>query len=361
MRGMWGVLKALKRGAAVAATATLMGGAAMLAGTASAGAATSYSSTGDYQFASNTGGTGLAGSNDTYFRVSNGPLTYSQSSQTLAADGVDLSVNPDKGYADSGVIVPLGTIANSGLYDSSTGTLNLPDLKGSSNLQVNIYFDTNGDGKYFSFDSDGVYKGADGDTYAITNDKPVPAATVTTDENKTQGTKTAIWAWIGIDSTTNGTPVTGYVSSVNGFPLSFSSTSVGEVVNSYSHKCLDVKNAHYTDNAVLQQWNCGAAGGADQQFRVINTSDGTSYLQAVNTAGAVLNVTSLGSARTDRQLVLETPGNGTGNQVMVKKGSFYTFPGDQLVMDDAGYSTANGAQIIGYPQNGGKNQQWSLP
>jgi hypothetical protein len=353
-------LKALKRGAAVAATVTLMGGAAMLAGTATAGAATTYSSTGDYQFASNTGGPGLTGSSDTYFRVGNDPFGYTQSSQALAADGVDLSVNPDNGYADSGVIVPLGTIANSGLL-ASDGSLNLPDLKGSSNLQVNIYFDTNGDGKYFSFNSDGVYEGSDGDTYAITSGKAVPAATVSADENTTEGTKTEIWAWVGIDSTTNGTPVTGYVSAVNGFALSFSSSSVGTITNSSSHKCLDVKNANYTDNAVLQQWACGADGGADQQFRVINTSDGNSYLQAVNAAGAVLNVTSLGPDKSDRQLVLETPGNGTGNQVMAKKGPFYTFPGDNLVMDDAGSSTANGAEIIGYPQNGGTNQQWSLP
>lgn len=356
-------MNALKRGAATVATVALMGSAALLAGSTAAGAATdSYTPTGGYQFASNTGGPGLTGSSDTYFRVSNDPLSYSESSQTPAADGVDLSVDPDtNNYADSGVIVLLGTVASSGLLQSD-GTLSLPEFKGSTNLQVNIYFDTNGDGKYFSFNSDGVYEGADGDTYAISNDQAIPASTVTADENTTLKGSTEIWAWVGIDSTTDGTAVTGNVSSVEGQPLTDTATSTtGTITNSYSHKCLDVTNANYADNTVLQQWTCGANGGADQHFRIIKGSDGNSYLQAVNSSGAVFNVTSLGSETSDRQLVLQTPWNGTGNQVMVKSGPFYTFPGDGLAMDDAGYSTSNGAQIIGYPQNGGTNQEWSLP
>lgn len=357
-------MNALKRGAAAAATVALMGGTALLAGTASAGAATSatYLSTGGYQFASNTGGPGLTGSSDTYFRMSSDPLGYSEASQTLAPDGVDLSADPDtSNYADSGVIVWLGTVGSSGLL-SSDGSLSLPAFKGSGNLQVNIYFDTNGDGKYFSFNSDGVYEGADGDTYAISNGQAIPASTVKADENSTLGDSTDIWAWIGIDSTTDGTTVTGNVASVEGQPLTYTdTTTTNTVTNSYSHKCLDVKNANYADGGLLQQWTCGADGGADQHFRIIKGSDGNTYLQAVSSKGAVFNVTSLGAATSDRQLVLQAPWNGTGNQVMVKSGPFYTFPGDSLVMDDAGASTANGAEIIGYPETGGTNQQWSLP
>lgn len=138
-------------------------------------------------------------------------------------------------------------------------------------------------------------------------------------------------------------------------------TGPGRISNSYSHKCLDVTGANYAVGGLLQQWACGANGGADQQFQIVTYPDGNSYLQAVNGNGAVFNVTSLGSTAANRQLVLETPWNGTGNQVMVKSGPYYTFPGDSLAMDDAGYSTSNGAEIIGYPQNGGANQQWSLP
>ncbi len=30
-------------------------------------------------------------------------------------------------------------------------------------------------------------------------------------------------------------------------------------------------------------------------------------------------------------------------------------------MDLSAYSTANGNAVIAYPQNGGRNQRWSLP
>jgi hypothetical protein len=173
-----------------------------------------------YQFASNTGAPGLAGSNDTYWKVSDSPLSYAQASQSLGPNGVGLSVTPSStapytGYADSGVIVPLGTIDSSGLL-ASDGSLNLPDWAGTSNVKVNIYFDTNGDGQPFAFNSDGVYSGTGGDSYAITGNQPVPASTVTQDENTAQGTGTKIWVWFGLASSTAGQTSTGYVTSVNG-------------------------------------------------------------------------------------------------------------------------------------------------
>jgi hypothetical protein len=134
-----------------------------------------------------------------------------------------LSVTPDStapysGYADSGVIVPLGTIASSGLLQSD-GSLNLPAWTGSSNIHANIYFDTNGDGQPFAFNSDGVYEGTNGDTYVTTGNQPVPASTVTADENPGQATSTQIWAWLGIDSSTAEQTTAGLVTSVNGTNL----------------------------------------------------------------------------------------------------------------------------------------------
>jgi hypothetical protein len=190
---------------------------------APASAAPVYVKNGTYQFASNTGGPGLSGSNDTYWRASGNPLTYPQASQSLGATGVGLSVIPDStapynGYADSGVIVPLGTIASSGLLQSD-GSLNLPTWTGSSNIQANIYFDTNGDGQPFAFNSDGVYEGSNGDSYVTTGNQPVPASAVTADENPGLGTNTQIWAWLGIDSSAAGQTATGLVTSVNGTNL----------------------------------------------------------------------------------------------------------------------------------------------
>ena len=205
---------------AVAASLT---GVILAAGPASAAPVYAKNPAIPYQFASNTGAPGLSGSNDTYWRVSDNPLSYPQASQSLGANGVGLSVTPDStapytGYADSGVIVPLGTIDSSGLL-ASDGSLNLPDWAGTSNVKVNIYFDTNGDGQPFAFNSDGVYSGTNGDSYAITGNQPVPAPTVTQDENTAQGNGTHIWAWFGLASSTAGQNSTGYVSSVNNQPL----------------------------------------------------------------------------------------------------------------------------------------------
>ena len=52
---------------------------------------------------------------------------------------------------------------------------------------------------------------------------------------------------------------------------------------------------------------------------------------------------------------------GTGGQVVKKEGAYYVFTATGDVMDLRASSTANGNAVISYPQNGGKNQQWSLP
>jgi hypothetical protein len=46
---------------------------------------------------------------------------------------------------------------------------------------------------------------------------------------------------------------------------------------------------------------------------------------------------------------------------MVKSGPYYTFPNTGLVADDAGQSKSNGAAVIGFAENNGTNQQWSMP
>ena len=61
------------------------------------------------------------------------------------------------------------------------------------------------------------------------------------------------------------------------------------------------------------------------------------------------------------RLVIETCGNGAGAQTVKRTGSHYTFPGTALVMDDSGWSRADGGPVIGYQENGGANQHWSQP
>lgn len=128
----------------------------------------------------------------------------------------------------------------------------------------------------------------------------------------------------------------------------------------YSRSCLDNKNFNWTVGNPIQIWQCGAAGGADQQFRLAYYA-GAQVLQAVappsKPAGpwCVTATLAKGDALTIQRCT------GTGGQVVKKAGSFYEFPTQNLVMDLTGYRTANGTKVQGWPLTGGRNQQWSLP
>jgi hypothetical protein len=130
----------------------------------------------------------------------------------------------------------------------------------------------------------------------------------------------------------------------------------------HSASCLDNRGFTWADGNPQQLWDCGASGGADQNYRIADF-DGTTVLQAVapaGTTGGPWCVTSRGAGATTRGLVIETCGTGSGSQAIQKTGAEYQFS-NGLVMDDAGFDTANGSAVIGYGANGGKNQMWSLP
>lgn len=182
-----------------------------------------------YKFASNPGGLPLNGSGLPvvgWWRVSNSPFSYATSSQSLARNGVDLSITPstsggDQGWASSGVVVPLGTVASSGLLNTGPGGgLNPLPYSGSSNLQASIFFDTNGDGHYFDFNG-GVLAGygTPPDQIATNAAGGVSASALQNDENPGLGNRTHIWAWINLVSGSVGQNTTGNVYSVNGHRL----------------------------------------------------------------------------------------------------------------------------------------------
>jgi hypothetical protein len=151
------------------------------------------------------------------------------------------------------------------------------------------------------------------------------------------------------------------VSSVqyNGTTFAPSFSTQGLISNAYSHKCLDVTAGNYAAGGLLQQYTCGASAGgvsgANQKFRIIGYPDGTSSLQAVNTAGDV--IMCVVSSTKGAQLTLAN----CAGQTVAKSGPYYKFPVTGLVMDDTGWSTANGAKVQGWTQTGGLNQQWSMP
>lgn len=161
------------------------------------------------------------------------------------------------------------------------------------------------------------------------------------------------------DVTFNDEPVVPYSSGTTQSPL-------GPVRNAYSGKCLDVTNGAYADGTKLQQWTCGADGGANQHFEIVakdTNGTETGYLEAVSPAGTVLYVSA---ATPGGRLTLSS--TRTVATDMLKSGPYYGFPevgfataSDPYVLDDSGFSTASGAKIISYFINRGANQRWSLP
>jgi hypothetical protein len=150
-------------------------------------------------------------------------------------------------------------------------------------------------------------------------------------------------------------------------------TATGEIRNAFSGKCLDVKNGDYTDGGLLQQWTCGASyntsggsiAGADQQFKIVNFSDGTAELQAISWNQQVYCVMA---ASAGAQLTLKScdgPSEVGASQDMKKVGGYYTFPGSgspALVMTDWAAGTGNGNKVTAWTETpGATNQQWSMP
>ena len=201
-----------------------------------ANASTTFVKNGSYQFASN-----YTDGSATPFVVSNSTLGYADASQHLGANGVDLSAGPSS-YASSAVIVPLGRLST--LFNSS-GVYVPPKIAGSSNLLLNLYFDTNGNGTYFGWGTHDPYffVSEDGDSAASmevpgsadfttfagepgNGNSSVPVAGVmpmptvrAAYANRTDGgvKDPLVWAWIGIQ--TNSAATTGFVTSVDGTPL----------------------------------------------------------------------------------------------------------------------------------------------
>ena len=285
------------------AVAIVIGGAG-LAGTAYA--ATVYTQNGAYQFASNT--SDYLSSGD--YIVTSSPQSHSDSGQALGANGVDLTAHAgSSGYADSGVIVDLGSLSS--LFNGSD-IYTPPVIDGSSDLAVNFYFGTNGTGTPFTLNGSDVYTGADGNNYASMGpasgtldsaDFGTFSSTPDTDtafttlgsntldmnavqaaytaENGSEGVATAnpqVWAWIGIVSTASAT--TGYVTSVDGVNLVNTTVTPPSGLITSQHLTADghplaVDNTAglLSDGNLQQVWESGSGSSgnpANQQWTVVS-------------------------------------------------------------------------------------------
>lgn len=127
----------------------------------------------------------------------------------------------------------------------------------------------------------------------------------------------------------------------------------------HSGSCLDNAGFTWSSGNPEQIWKCGAAGGEDQNFRLASYG-GAEVLQSVapqDTSISPWCVTEPGGVG---QLTIQ-PCTGTGGQVVAKRGPYYVFTADDMAMDLRQSNTRNGNAVIAYPQNGGRNQRWSLP
>jgi hypothetical protein len=143
---------------------------------------------------------------------------------------------------------------------------------------------------------------------------------------------------------------------ITGNTCVLTSSATGEIKNVNSGKCLDVTNGDFATTGDLQQYTCGAAKGVNQKFRVVTRSDGTTALQAIAPDGTAYYITS--STR-GAQLVLHSYYSAGAD--LARSGSDYEFTNTGLVMDVTGRSKDNGAVVQGWNDNGGTNQQWSMP
>jgi hypothetical protein len=132
------------------------------------------------------------------------------------------------------------------------------------------------------------------------------------------------------------------------------SSNHGYVVNSYSGKCLDARNADGRARTTeLQQWTCGADRGQDQMFTYTNHSlrydarnGDDRYCVSEPRAG-------------DRAMLIAPCQNAAAQYVTFDHGRYKYRDG--RVLDDKSFGRGNGNPVLVFADNGGANQRWSLP
>jgi hypothetical protein len=163
--------------------------------------------------------------------------------------------------------------------------------------------------------------------------------------------------WVDSISNSDGSlPADGDITGVN---RCLTTTGTISTFVNQGASCLDNSNYTWATGNLEQIWTCGAAGGEDQNFRfaLYNGADVVQSVAPAAKSDAPWCVTAPGATG---QLSIQ-PCTGTGEQVIKKEGSYYVFTATGSVMDLKASSTVNGNEVIAYPKNDGKNQQWSLP
>lgn len=143
-------------------------------------------------------------------------------------------------------------------------------------------------------------------------------------------------------------------------PVTSGTGLVGSVASG-GRSCLDNKGGDWTAGNPLQIWRCGADNRADQEFQLAPFR-GAQVLRAVAPHGKPQRLWCVTAGRKGAALTIQHC-TGKSDQAISLKAllhGYYRFA-NGLVMGLAGRCIANGTKVEGWPLNGGKNQQWSLP
>jgi hypothetical protein len=135
---------------------------------------------------------------DGQFQVATSPFNYSDLHQTVTAQGVELDINAI-GYADAGIV----------LESFELGDIDAVNVGGTGPLAVNLWFDTDDDGLYFTgLTPTGTFEGIGNDDYGALTDSTVQffthsKGTVSLDDLKAGAVpgidaSTSVAVWIGI-------------------------------------------------------------------------------------------------------------------------------------------------------------------
>ena len=140
--------------------------------------------------------------------------------------------------------------------------------------------------------------------------------------------------------TTTFEPFTGGTSNGGGYP-----TGYHELIVQNSRLCVDVAGASASNNAVIDQWTCGAQ--TNQEFRFNPVSGGYGELQNQNSGK---DIVVQGASTTAGAGIIQYTQNGTTNGLWLPihlTDGTWQFKNDKsgLCLDMSGNSTANGTQF----------------
>jgi hypothetical protein len=137
-------------------------------------------------------------------------------------------------------------------------------------------------------------------------------------------------------------------------------TTITDIVNQASGKCVDVVSASTANAAEIVQYTCG--GAANQQWELRNLGNGYHNL-VVQHSGKCLDVNNAATA--DGAAIIQyTCGSSTNQQWQLRSvsGGYVEIVARHSgkCLDVPASSTANSTRLKQYPCNGGANQRWTL-